>query len=110
MTSKNAAERAPFFARREAAAVLRRVLRGDAARRSTGSIKSLVYSPTVRNKRATFALVCETLKCKRLPHLSTCCALACKVFDGMLLHMPVAAVLSVSKGMRLAVLVLLVFG
>ncbi|GJN19345.1 hypothetical protein PR202_gb06612 [Eleusine coracana subsp. coracana] len=62
MASRNAAERAAFFARREAAGVLRRVLRGDAARRSGGSIKSLVYSPTVRNKRATFALVCETLK------------------------------------------------
>ncbi|CAN6277981.1 unnamed protein product [Urochloa humidicola] len=62
MASRDAAERAAFFARREAAAVLRRVLRGDAARRSAGSIKSLVYSPTVRNKRATFALVCQTLK------------------------------------------------
>ncbi|CAN6230862.1 unnamed protein product [Urochloa humidicola] len=62
MASRDSAERAAFFARREAAAVLRRVLRGDAARRSTGSIKSLVYSPTVRNKRATFALVCQTLK------------------------------------------------
>ncbi|TVU33089.1 hypothetical protein EJB05_24874, partial [Eragrostis curvula] len=62
MASRNAAERAAFFARREAAAVLRRVLRGDAAKRSAGSIKSLVYSPTVRNKRATFALVCQTLK------------------------------------------------
>ncbi|CAN6271954.1 unnamed protein product [Urochloa humidicola] len=62
MASWDAAERAAFFARREAAAVLRRVLRGDAARRSAGSIKSLVYSPTVRNKRATFALVCQTLK------------------------------------------------
>lgn len=62
MASRDAAERAAFFARREAAAVLRRVLRGDAARRAVGSIKSLVYSPTVRNKRATFALVCQTLK------------------------------------------------
>ncbi|KAJ1278549.1 hypothetical protein BS78_04G088100 [Paspalum vaginatum] len=62
MASRNSAERAAFFARREAAAVLRRVLSGDAARRAAGSIKSLVYSPTVRNKRATFALVCQTLK------------------------------------------------
>ncbi|OEL19254.1 putative 28S rRNA (cytosine-C(5))-methyltransferase [Dichanthelium oligosanthes] len=62
MASRDAAERAAFFARREAAAVLRRVLRGDAIRRAAGSIKSLVYSPTVRNKRATFALVCQTLK------------------------------------------------
>ena len=64
MASRDAAERAAFFARREAAAVLRRVLRGAATRRAAGSIKSLVYSPTVRNKRATFALVCQTLKCK----------------------------------------------
>ncbi|RLN07820.1 putative 28S rRNA (cytosine-C(5))-methyltransferase [Panicum miliaceum] len=62
MASRDAAERAAFFARREAAAVLRRALRGDATRRAAGSIKSLVYSPTVRNKRATFALVCQTLK------------------------------------------------
>uniref|UniRef100_A0A0E0IY86 SAM-dependent MTase RsmB/NOP-type domain-containing protein n=1 Tax=Oryza nivara TaxID=4536 RepID=A0A0E0IY86_ORYNI len=62
MASRDAAERAAFFARREAAAVLRRVLRGDASRRAAGSIKSLVYSPSVRNKRATFALVCQTLK------------------------------------------------
>ncbi|KAL6604592.1 hypothetical protein ACP70R_043019 [Stipagrostis hirtigluma subsp. patula] len=62
MASRDAGERAAFFARREAAGVLRRVLRGDAARRAAGSIKSLVYSPTVRNKRATFALVCQTLK------------------------------------------------
>ncbi|KAL5207449.1 hypothetical protein ABZP36_031884 [Zizania latifolia] len=62
MASRDAAERAAFFARREAAGVLRRVLRGDASRRAAGSIKSLVYSPSVRNKRATFALVCQTLK------------------------------------------------
>uniref|UniRef100_A0A0E0NBR5 SAM-dependent MTase RsmB/NOP-type domain-containing protein n=1 Tax=Oryza rufipogon TaxID=4529 RepID=A0A0E0NBR5_ORYRU len=62
MASRDAAERAAFFARREAAAVLRRVLRGDASRRAAASIKSLVYSPSVRNKRATFALVCQTLK------------------------------------------------
>ncbi|CAM0946100.1 unnamed protein product [Alopecurus aequalis] len=62
MASRDAGERAAFFARREAATVLRRVLRGDASRRSGGSIKSLVFSPSVRNKRATFALVCQTLK------------------------------------------------
>ncbi|KAG8044459.1 hypothetical protein GUJ93_ZPchr0121g46 [Zizania palustris] len=55
MASRDAAER-------EAAGVLRRVLRGDASRRAAGSIKSLVYSPSVGNKRATFALVCQTLK------------------------------------------------
>ncbi|ESQ32149.1 hypothetical protein EUTSA_v10004076mg [Eutrema salsugineum] len=56
------AERSALFARREAANVLRTVLRGDADRRAVASIKSLVFSPSVRNKRATFALVCETLK------------------------------------------------
>ncbi|EPS69833.1 hypothetical protein M569_04929, partial [Genlisea aurea] len=56
------AERSAYFARREAAKVLRKVLQGDARRRASGSIKSLVYSPTVRNKKATFALVCQTLK------------------------------------------------
>ncbi|XP_010536177.1 PREDICTED: probable 28S rRNA (cytosine-C(5))-methyltransferase isoform X2 [Tarenaya hassleriana] len=56
------AERSAYFARREAARILRCVLHGDAERRAVASIKSLVYSPSVRNKRATFALVCETLK------------------------------------------------
>ncbi|XP_076898796.1 25S rRNA (cytosine-C(5))-methyltransferase NSUN5-like [Bidens hawaiensis] len=55
-------ERSSYFARREAAKVLRSVLHGDANRRAVGSIKTLVYSPTVRNKKATFALVCQTLK------------------------------------------------
>ena len=58
------AERSAHFARREAAKVLRLVIQGDARRRAVGSIKSLVYSPSVRNKRATFALVCQTLKRK----------------------------------------------
>lgn len=57
-------ERSAYFARREAAKVLRLVLQGDARRRAVGSIKSLVYSPSVRNKKATFALVCQTLKRK----------------------------------------------
>ncbi|XP_019089929.1 PREDICTED: probable 28S rRNA (cytosine-C(5))-methyltransferase isoform X2 [Camelina sativa] len=57
-----AAERSALYARREAANVLRTVLRGDAERRAVASIKSIVFSPSVRNKRATFALVCETLK------------------------------------------------
>ncbi|KAI4387605.1 hypothetical protein MLD38_000026 [Melastoma candidum] len=52
------AERSAYFARREAA----KVLQGDSRRRAVGSIKSLVYSPSVRNKKATFALVCQTLK------------------------------------------------
>ncbi|OWM63352.1 hypothetical protein CDL15_Pgr022097 [Punica granatum] len=56
------AERSAYFARREAAKVLRKVLEGDSRRQAVGSIKSLVYSPSVRNKKATFALVCQTLK------------------------------------------------
>lgn len=55
-------ERSAYFARREAAKVLRSVLQGDAKRQAVGSIKSLVYSPSIKNKKATFALVCQTLK------------------------------------------------
>ncbi|KAJ0977911.1 hypothetical protein J5N97_013385 [Dioscorea zingiberensis] len=62
MVSKSGAERSAYFARREAAKVLRSALQGDARRRAVGSIKSLVYSPSIRNKKATFALVCQTLK------------------------------------------------
>ncbi|KAK2644950.1 hypothetical protein Ddye_020145 [Dipteronia dyeriana] len=58
----SSAERSAYFARREAAKVLRSVLEGDARRRALGSIKTLVYNPSVRNKKATFALVCQTLK------------------------------------------------
>ncbi|XP_040998398.1 25S rRNA (cytosine-C(5))-methyltransferase NSUN5 [Juglans microcarpa x Juglans regia] len=56
------AERSAYFSRREAAKVLRSVLEGDARRRAVGSIKSLVFRPSVRNKKGTFALVCQTLK------------------------------------------------
>ncbi|XP_074276444.1 25S rRNA (cytosine-C(5))-methyltransferase NSUN5 [Silene latifolia] len=56
------AERSAYFGRREAAKILRTVLNGDARRRAAASIKSLVYSPSVRNKKATFALLCQTLK------------------------------------------------
>ncbi|CAK7352862.1 unnamed protein product [Dovyalis caffra] len=56
------AERSAYFARREAAKVLHSVLQGDANRQAVASIKSLVYSPSIRNKKATFALVCQTLK------------------------------------------------
>ncbi|KAL2896899.1 hypothetical protein RDABS01_038683 [Bienertia sinuspersici] len=56
------AERSAVFGRREAAKVLKTVLSGDAKRRALASIKSLVYSPSVRNKKSTFALVCQTLK------------------------------------------------
>ncbi|CAF2036365.1 BnaA09g04380D [Brassica napus] len=58
----SSAERSSLYASREAAKVLGTVLRGDAERRAVASIKSLVFSPSVRNKRGTFALVCETLK------------------------------------------------
>ncbi|RDY13082.1 putative 28S rRNA (cytosine-C(5))-methyltransferase [Mucuna pruriens] len=56
------AERSAYFARREAAKVLKAVLEGDAKRRALASIKSLIYQPSVRNKKATFALICQTLK------------------------------------------------
>ncbi|KAG9446457.1 hypothetical protein H6P81_012585 [Aristolochia fimbriata] len=56
------ADRSAYFARREAAKILRCVLQGDANRKAVASIKSLVYSPSVRNKKATYALVCQTLK------------------------------------------------
>ncbi|TYH69290.1 hypothetical protein ES332_D05G045200v1 [Gossypium tomentosum] len=56
------AERSAYFSRREAAKVLRSVLQGDAHRRAVASIKSLVYSPSIKNKKATFALVCQTVK------------------------------------------------
>ncbi|WJX41587.1 Putative 28S rRNA (cytosine-C(5))-methyltransferase [Trifolium repens] len=56
------AERSAYFARREAAKILRSVLDGDAKRRALASIKTLVYHPSVRNKKATFALICQTLK------------------------------------------------
>ncbi|KAJ6924314.1 hypothetical protein NC652_017562 [Populus alba x Populus x berolinensis] len=60
------AERSAYFARREAAKVLHTVLQGDANRQAVASIKSLVYSPSIRNKKATFALVCQTLKHLRI--------------------------------------------
>lgn len=63
------ADRSAYFARREAAKILRRVLEGDAQRRAVASIKSLVYAPSVRNKKGTFALVCKTLKCKFFPEM-----------------------------------------
>lgn len=66
------AERSAYFARREAAKVLRTVLQGDARQRASGTIKSLVYSPSVRNKKGTFALVCQTLKRKLAAALVQC--------------------------------------
>lgn len=61
-TTLKGAERSAYFARREAAKVLKTVLVGDAKRRALASIKTLVYHPSVRNKKATFALICQTLK------------------------------------------------
>ncbi|ERN04823.1 probable 28S rRNA (cytosine-C(5))-methyltransferase [Amborella trichopoda] len=61
-TPRRGGERSAYFARREAAKVLRSVLNGDAKRKAVASIKSLVYSPSIKNKKATFALVCQTLK------------------------------------------------
>ncbi|KAI4316491.1 hypothetical protein L6164_024471 [Bauhinia variegata] len=55
-------ERSAYFARREAAKVLKMVLQGDANSRAVASIKSLIYRPSIRNKKGTFALVCQTLK------------------------------------------------
>ncbi|KAL0905925.1 hypothetical protein M5K25_024376 [Dendrobium thyrsiflorum] len=60
--SGSTADRSAYFARREAARVLRCVLQGDARGRAAASIKSLIYNPSIRNKKATFALVCQTLK------------------------------------------------
>ncbi|XP_021744113.1 probable 28S rRNA (cytosine-C(5))-methyltransferase [Chenopodium quinoa] len=56
------AEKSAHFGRREAAKILRVILQGDAHRRAVGSIKTLVFKPSVRNKKATFALICQTLK------------------------------------------------
>lgn len=61
-TRLSSGDRSAYFARREAAKVLGTVLEGDARRRAVGSIKSLIYKPSIRNKKATFALVCQTLK------------------------------------------------
>ncbi|RZC52724.1 hypothetical protein C5167_021153 [Papaver somniferum] len=50
-------ERSSYFAIREAATYYQ----GDAKKRAGGSTKTIVYSPNLRNKKATFALVCQTL-------------------------------------------------
>lgn len=56
--------------RRQAAKAVRTVLHGDEHRKASGSIRSLVYAPSVVAKKATLALTCHTLKCQ-LP--TTCC-------------------------------------
>ncbi|KAJ7522083.1 hypothetical protein O6H91_19G082600 [Diphasiastrum complanatum] len=48
--------------RRQVARILRILLKGDAQRRAQGTIRSLVYKPSVVAKRATLALTCGTLK------------------------------------------------
>lgn len=50
--------------RRQAAKVVGTLLKGDADRRASASIKSLIYAPSVVAKKATLALTCQTLKCK----------------------------------------------
>ncbi|KAG0562494.1 hypothetical protein KC19_9G151000 [Ceratodon purpureus] len=48
--------------RRQAAKVVGTLLKGDADRRASASIKSLIYAPSVVAKKATLALTCQTLK------------------------------------------------
>jgi len=50
--------------RRQAAKVVGTLLKGDADRRASASIKSLIYAPSVVAKKATLALTCQTLKCE----------------------------------------------
>jgi hypothetical protein len=50
--------------RRQAAKVVGTLLQGDADRRASASIKSLIYAPSVVAKKATLALTCQTLKCE----------------------------------------------
>lgn len=46
----------------QAAAILRRILVADASRRAEASIRSLTLAPSVQAKKATHAVVCETLR------------------------------------------------
>ncbi|XP_024364963.1 25S rRNA (cytosine-C(5))-methyltransferase NSUN5 [Physcomitrium patens] len=48
--------------RRQAAKVVGTLLKGDADRRASASMKSLIYAPSVVAKKATLALTCQTLK------------------------------------------------
>lgn len=50
--------------RRQAAKVVGTLLKGDADRRASASMKSLIYAPSVVAKKATLALTCQTLKCR----------------------------------------------
>ncbi|EFJ21036.1 hypothetical protein SELMODRAFT_107682 [Selaginella moellendorffii] len=50
------------FVRRQVARILRQVLAGNTQHRALASIKSLVYKPSIVAKKATLALICNTLK------------------------------------------------
>ncbi|KAK9808127.1 hypothetical protein WJX73_009331 [Symbiochloris irregularis] len=47
---------------KQAAAIVRRILAADASRRADASIRSLTLAPSVQAKKATHAVVCETLR------------------------------------------------
>lgn len=50
--------------RRQAAKAVQSLLKGDADRRASASIRSLIYAPSIVAKKATLALTCQTLKCE----------------------------------------------
>ena len=52
--------------RRQAARAVQSLLKGDADRRASASIRSLIYAPSIVAKKATLALTCQTLKCEFL--------------------------------------------
>ena len=83
-TRLSSGDRSAYFARREAAKVLGTVLEGDARRRAVGSIKSLIYKPSIRNKKATFALVCQTLK-RMFINVTTKSHLSCHIYKCLFL-------------------------
>ena len=47
---------------KQAASIVARLLRADGARRGGASIKTLTLAPGIAAKKATHAIVCETLK------------------------------------------------
>lgn len=58
-----ASKHSPFHVvRRQAARILHKIIQGDVNRHAVASIKSLIYQPSVRNKKATMALTCQTLR------------------------------------------------
>jgi 25S rRNA (cytosine2278-C5)-methyltransferase len=50
----------------QCAAIIAALLDGARRKRSKGSIKSLCLAPAVQNKRAVYAVVCETLKFEKV--------------------------------------------